>query len=251
MTPRLDDKAILVAGAPGAAVVTIGETAAARGARVVLCAPSGFSVPERQQVYALTGDLADEAAVEALFDAALEQLPTLDALVCLVPVAAVPPLLDLSLQAWNEQVVDPLRIPFFFGRRAVEEFLSTDVPGRIVLVIGWPGPSDDDLEIEESVTEDVLQSALLGFARSVAKEYGRRGVTCNLVVPRRPRVGGQITHPGLDEESSSRAASDWTTLVVESVLFLAGEEASFVNGDVLTVAPSERDRRSHSADRGS
>jgi NAD(P)-dependent dehydrogenase (short-subunit alcohol dehydrogenase family) len=64
--------------------------------------------------------------------------------------------------------------------------------------------------------------ALNALCRSVAKEYGRREITCNVVVVQ-----------DSDEEPNGLAA------VAETVLFFASEEAAFVNGEVIRVAMNE------------
>ena len=62
------------------------------------------------------------------------------------------------------------------------------------------------------------RTALDAFGRSVAKEYGRRGIRCNTVV---------LDPLGLAPASAS---------ALDTILFLLSEDASFVNGDLLQVS---------------
>jgi NAD(P)-dependent dehydrogenase (short-subunit alcohol dehydrogenase family) len=70
--------------------------------------------------------------------------------------------------------------------------------------------------------------ALRSLARSIAKEYGPRALSCNVVLPApdgRARAG----------------AGPALAALAETALFLASPAASFVNGEALVVrAPAAR-----------
>jgi 3-oxoacyl-[acyl-carrier protein] reductase len=83
------------------------------------------------------------------------------------------------------------------------------------------------------------KAGLIGFARSIAREYGSRGITANIVAP------GPI-----DTDMTSTLGDDWRERVATSVpvgrfgtsaevaaavRFLASAEAAFITGAVLPV----------------
>jgi len=88
---------------------------------------------------------------------------------------------------------------FLVSIRAVDEFLAQG-GGRIVTVCSAPRPG---------AIAAAARGALRGLTRTLAKEYGGRGVRANLVLA---ATGDDAVGPAL---------------------FLAGERSSFVNGATI------------------
>jgi hypothetical protein len=74
----------------------------------------------------------------------------------------------------------------------------------------------DDSRINDP--NEMVAAALVSLGRSIAKEAAGRAVACNVVVS---RSGSAST--------SSRAR------IVDAALYLASEDASFVNGELVEV----------------
>ncbi|GAB6898070.1 SDR family oxidoreductase [Kineosporia succinea] len=107
--------------------------------------------------------------------------------------------------------------------------------GRLVYVSSITGLSGAPGQTNYGASK----AGLIGFARSVAKEFGRRHITANVVTP------------GLIRTEMSTAVSEkrWTALVGETVLgragepgevaavvrFLCGDDAGYVTGATLPV----------------
>lgn len=107
--------------------------------------------------------------------------------------------------------------------------------GRIVMVSSVLGLRGNAGQAAYSASK----SALLGLARSLAREYGSRGITVNAVCP------GYI-HTDMTASLSQKArgrlldeipAGRLGTLdeVAAAIRFLVGERASYVNGAVLSI----------------
>jgi NAD(P)-dependent dehydrogenase (short-subunit alcohol dehydrogenase family) len=228
--PRFAGKSFLIAGACSPALRAIGTAMADEGAHVALIGPSGVqfcgstgkgssdcrsAAPDRSaalalQLAAFAGDLTREAEIERLMDRALEELPGLDGAIVVIPAAADEPLAEMDLAAWERIALDPARGCLLICRRAVEEFLAARTQGRIVFVCGWPLD-----QRAPPAPGEVIELALFALARSIAKEYGRRGIASNMVaVDRSPFPVGPVT---------------------EAIEFLASTEASYVNGERLVV----------------
>jgi NAD(P)-dependent dehydrogenase (short-subunit alcohol dehydrogenase family) len=162
----------------------------------------------------------DEPEVDRLFDHAADQLGQIAAVVSVqgAPVSQAAALHELDLGAFRERFEQGLRHAFLCARRALDELLPGG-GGRLVHV----------LQPADAASSMVLGGALSAFVRSVAREYGKRGVACNGVQTRpAPR---ELIEPRAPRLSDLLLAAH--SPLVESALFLASERASFVNGETL------------------
>jgi NAD(P)-dependent dehydrogenase (short-subunit alcohol dehydrogenase family) len=149
----------------------------------------------------------DEDAVERAFSLVADG-PAPLAVVQVVVVPAERDGIDaLTLDAWQRGVTGGLRSAFLVARRAVEELLGGGRGGRIVHLFEVPGAC---------AVADVTRTALLALVRSVAKEYGPKGITCNAVLA------------DLRAEARAREAA-------ELALMLAGPEGAYVTGELLSL----------------
>lgn len=149
----------------------------------------------------------DEDAVERAF-ALVADGPAPLAVVQVVVVPAEREGIEaLTLDAWQRGVTNGLRSAFLVARRSVEEFLGGGRGGRIVHLFDVPGAC---------AVADVTRTALLALVRSVAKEYGPKGITCNAVLA------------DLREESRALAAA-------EVVLMMASPEGAYVTGELVVL----------------
>lgn len=212
----------LLAAQRGATVVCSGRPGGETAAAELLAAASAAGVSDR--LCFVAADPTSPEEVERLFDQALEHFFDLHVLVVAdTGRSALPragPLAETSLAEWDQNLAVYLRGPFLAVQRALQEFLAGGEGGRIVLIIPSSGQGES-----LSAREIVAAAALRSFVRSVAKEYGRRGIACNAVIV--ARLGDR---PQQEEDRSQQGA-----VVAETVLFLASSEASFVNGEVLRV----------------
>jgi 3-oxoacyl-[acyl-carrier protein] reductase len=241
----LTGQGILVSGGTWGVGRSVVIEAVRRGAHVVFCGHAandtlGAEIMAEARAQAGSGqvtfvptNLAVESDVERFFDVALEQLPALHAVIHSAEAAVRhddQPLIELSLADWNATLSTNLREPFWVSRRAVQEFLAIGEGGRIVHIIS----AGDEAP---SASRAASHTALQAFVRSIAKEYGRRGVACNAVAVRNARgkevyAREQLKPDRLGEQQTFRQSA----AIAELVLFLASTDASFVNGEVLCAA---------------
>ena len=205
--------AVLVAGPVAGITDALARAASERGARVVLATPAQRDRVDDDRITPLRAGIRSETDADALIDSVVDLIPAMDTLIAVV---AVEPIGEIHLMAapdWRRQVTDPIRSVFWLVRRTVEEFLAAGVEGRIVLVAGpVPGAVGRN---------EIAEEALRAFTGSFAKEYGRRALSCNLVLTA-PAAGHPI---GPDSEKA----------IIESALFLASRAASFINGEAVVV----------------
>jgi NAD(P)-dependent dehydrogenase (short-subunit alcohol dehydrogenase family) len=172
----------------------------------LFCLAASAQSENAQSENAQSENAQSETEIEELFDAALDVLPALSTVVLCVPGASTleKPLAELALSDWKAGFWTPTRHFFGLARRAVSEFLVGGEGGRLVLVAP-PLPREG-----AGCAESAAQTALFAFARSIAKEYGRRAITCNFV-------------------TAGPEAAD----TAQIALFLASEAAAFVSGETL------------------
>jgi 3-oxoacyl-[acyl-carrier protein] reductase len=212
---------ILLAARRNATVVFTVRPGCEAAAEQVMAAAQAAGVSER--VTFISTDLASEEAVEQLVDAALERLTSLNVLIHNLEPAAVlehRPLLDISLDEWNNVLATDLRLPFMLSRRIVEEFLFSQSPGRIVF-LGYSRGAHGPM----SASYSTARAGLRALVRCITKEFGRREVACNAVFI------------SWDDRRSAEISSG----VTETILFLASRESSFVNGEFLHVDGDPRE----------
>ena len=223
--------------------------AAERGAHVVFCARPGAEemaakviadsgAAGRVLFVAANASIAEE--VDRLFDAAMDFLPALTVVVNNAAIVLNKLLIETSLEEWNEVAAVNLRGPFLVSQRAVEEFILGGDGGRIINVSSIAANGSTG-----QAAYAASKSGLIALTRSVAKEYGKRGILCNAVVP--GYLESDMTNSfsaegrAVREQLSPMRRFGRLAEVVEAVFFLASGEASFVNGDALYVSGTVRD----------
>lgn len=134
-----------------------------------------------------------------------------------------------------ERILDVNVTGSFLCSRAALSGMMRARWGRIVMVSSVLGLRGNAGQAAYSASK----SALLGLSRSLAREYGSRGITVNAVCP------GYI-HTDMTASLSQKArgrlldeipAGRLGTLdeVAAAIRFLVGERASYVNGAVLSI----------------
>ncbi len=143
-------------------------------------------------------------------------------------------LIRMKDEDWHEVLTLNLEAAFLCSREAVRDMAKARW-GRIINVssvvgiIGNPGQAN----------YCASKAGLLGLTKSIAREYGMRGITANAVAPGwietdmtaslKPEIREAMlktvpaARPGLPED------------VASVVAFLASDEASYVNGQTIAV----------------
>jgi NAD(P)-dependent dehydrogenase (short-subunit alcohol dehydrogenase family) len=210
----LAGRVVLVRGA-SALPAAIARAATGQGARVVLSLEDEDHAAD-----------SDDRAI----DAAVTRFSRLDTVIAVVHATRLASLHDLSLDEWERLVVAPLRRVLRLARSAIEEFLAEGTGGRIVLIVDAPPGGD------ARGSNAIVAQALVSLARSIAREYGRREVACNVLLPTGHAAGGTVaaasTRP--DDEHDATSSGD-VVAVIRHALFLASPAASFINGEALVV----------------
>ncbi|MBR2779094.1 MAG: glucose 1-dehydrogenase [Firmicutes bacterium] len=182
---------------------------------------------------AVQADVSDRRQVEAMFQAARDQLGEISLLVSNAGIAGQAQIQDLTEERWKRFFAVNVDGAFHTVQCALPNMLH-EHRGCIITISSMWGLRGASCESAYSATK----AALIGFTRSLANELAPTGIRVNCIAP------GVIDTDMLDElpPGVKDTLADETPLrrlgrtedIAAAVSFLASEEASFITGQVLT-----------------
>ncbi|SFY49514.1 SDR family oxidoreductase [Streptomyces sp. F-1] len=235
--------ALVTGGSRGIGAATSRELAA-RGYRVAVNYVSNRDAAERVveqirgnggEAFAVRADVHDPREAAELLERSLAD-GRLDVLVCNAGARFVPtPLPDLSWEDFQEKVTNELASVYTLTQRALA-VMGAQGGGRIVYVSSAVADGPPTVGMAAHGT---AKAALNTFARFVAYEAGPLGVNVNVVAPGFVRTEASAGQP----LEFQRRLAEHTPLgrvaepedVARAIAALAGADAGFVTGAVVTV----------------
>lgn len=179
-------------------------------------------------------DVRDARAVEQVADEVLDALGEVDAVVSNAGIRRDGMAMSMSDEDWASVLETNLYGAFYLCRAFLPTFLARR-QGRFVFVSSVARHG-----ISGQINYSASKAGLVGLSASLAKEYGRKGITSNVVVP--GFFDTDMTRDGIGEtigEFVTRFSPSGRRGEVEelahAVLFLTSPGASFVNGQALGV----------------
>ncbi|MES2264400.1 MAG: SDR family oxidoreductase [Pseudomonadota bacterium] len=178
-------------------------------------------------------DVADSGAVESVGDDVVADFDNIDAVICNAGMDLPGNLVAMPDEDWFQVLNTNLSGTFYLIRYFLSLFIANKY-GRIVTLssLAKDGSSGQ-------AAYSASKAGLVGLTRTTAKEYGRFGITANVVVPGlidTEIIGDDVKGitPFFKQHAPvGRLGS--TAEVAEAILFLASKESSYVNGAVLNV----------------
>ncbi len=190
---------------------------------------------EGRDVAAYRCDLADSDQIAAVLADVLRTYRHVDALVNCAGIAHVGLFTDMTEDEWDRLFAINVRSAFSVTKAVLPGMISRQA-GAIVNVSSMWGEVGASCEVAYSATK----AALIGMTKALAKEVGPSGVRVNCVAP-----GVIDTDMNAQLTDDDRAAlADETPLgrigaaeeVAKTILYLCGDGASFITGQVLGVS---------------
>ncbi|MFI5411870.1 SDR family NAD(P)-dependent oxidoreductase [Kaistia sp. UC242_56] len=189
--------------------------------------------------FAVVADVADEASLEAAFEAVTERAKTLEILVNSAGTAIRRPAVDLTLADWDTVVNVNMTGTFLASRIAARHMIAAGTKGSIVNVSSIMGFSGGGLY--PNISYQTTKGAIVNMTRALAVEWAPNGIRVNAVAPtyvRTPFIAGLVADPELvariEAMTPLRRLAD-PEEVASAILFLAGPGASMVTGHTLPV----------------
>jgi NAD(P)-dependent dehydrogenase (short-subunit alcohol dehydrogenase family) len=144
----------------------------------------------------LPGDVSDEEAVRGMVEAVMGELGRIDALVNNAGISAILPAEETTLSEWRRVLEVNLTSPFLMSREFGKEMLRAG-GGSIVNISSIAGL----LGIADRAAYNASKHGLIGLTRTLAAEWGGRGVRVNAVCPGwvRTRMGGSAASRSVEE----------------------------------------------------
>lgn len=239
----LHGKVALVTGGTRGIGLSISKALAKAGATVVVSATkqdvcdaiaselhTEFQIPS----LGIAADVSSEDSVINLISKTVEAFGSLDILVNNAGITKDNLLLRMNAKDWD-QVLRTNLDSVFYSTKAVLRPMLKKKSGRIINissvvgVIGNPGQAN----------YAASKAGMIGFSKSIAKEVGAKGITCNVVAP--GFIQTDMIHSLPEQYLSSiietvplkrlGTSDDVSSLVV----FLASDHASYITGQVIAV----------------
>ncbi len=238
----LTDKVALVTGASRGLGKAIALALAAEGASIAAIARSEEALKETLEAIRAAGgtaepfalDVSDSAAVDATVEKIIDRFQHIDVLVNNAGVTRDGLLMRMKSEDWDTVLNTNLKGAFNLTK-PVGRLMVKQRAGRIInisSVIGLMGNAGQ-------ANYAASKAGLIGFSKSVAREFASRGITCNVVCPgfietdMTKDLSEDLRKGLLDNIPLQRLGQPEDVAGV--VAFLCSPAASYMTGQILTV----------------
>ena len=244
---KLHHKSIVVTGASSGMGKAIVELFAREGANIIAVArrkdrldalvESLQNAPGK--VVPFAGDISVQETMEAAIDLAVKEFGRLDVLVNNAGVIDdMSPIGDVV----NEKIEQVFRVnvygPMYSMRKAVQVFLKQGDGGNIINVASLGA-----MRTVAGAVYNASKAALVSLSKNTAFMYLPNGIRCNVIAPGgiQTEISNSMGMPNMagygrvKNVLAAAPAPGTAEQIASAALFLASDDSSYVNGDVLVV----------------
>lgn len=242
----ITDRHVLITGSGRGLGATLAEAFSLAGARLTIADINGQLaqatcdriIAQGGQAIALTCDITDQQQVEGLFAAAHTAFGGLDILInnagINIPKAAE----DLQADEWNRIIATNLTGTFLCCQAAAATMLPQG-HGAIINICSIHGHVGS--YVHQAVAYNASKAGIINMTRSLALEWGSRGVRVNGISPGPLATELMVTRLAnqayvdrmLDRMAIKRIGTPED--IVGAALFLASPAAAWITGQILAV----------------
>jgi NAD(P)-dependent dehydrogenase (short-subunit alcohol dehydrogenase family) len=200
-----------------------------------LLAQAVAEIGRPKDTLALTCDLGDPGEITAAFAALAARFGRLDALVNNAGTAVFKPLLETTLEEWNRVMAVNLTGPFL-ASQAAAALMADGGGGAIVNITSISGLRASTLRVAYGTSK----AALAHLTKQQAAELASLGIRVNAVAP------GPVDTAMAKAVHSPEIRADYRDAIplarygleeelAQAIVFLCGDKASYITGQVLAV----------------
>ena len=239
----LENKVILVTGGTRGIGLEIAETCAKEGAVVIICGRNlettqktalDISKKYNTDVFGLNCDVSSASDCTNLIKIILEKYKKIDCLVNNAGITADNLLLRMSEADWNNVIQTNLNSVFFMTK-AVSRSMIKNKSGKIINITSVVGIKGNPGQANYAAAK----AGIIGFTKTIAKELGSRGITCNAIAP------GYIKTELIDSVQKDYIDNIIANIplqrlgfkeeIANIVSFLISDKSNYITGQVLSV----------------
>ncbi|MFJ2369974.1 beta-ketoacyl-ACP reductase [Microbacterium sp. NPDC087665] len=224
-------RVVLVTGGSRGIGRAIAERFVREGYRVAVTARSGEG-PEG--TLTVRADVTDAASIDSAFTEVEQQLGPVEVVVANAGITKDTLLLRMSEDDFDSVIATNLGGTFRVVKRASKGMLRARF-GRVILISSVVGLYGSAGQINYSASK----SGLVGFARSLTRELGARGITANVVAPGfiETDMTAELPEETQKQYKSNIPAGRFASAdeVAGVVTWLAGDDAAYISGAVIPV----------------
>src|SRR5690554_3743804 len=226
-TPRT----VLITGGNRGIGRAMAEQFVAAGHRVAVTARSGEG-PEG--TLTVRADVTDPSSIDAAFTEVENALGPIEVVVANAGITRDTLLLRMSEEDFTEVIDTNLTGTFRVVKRAAKGLLKGRF-GRVILISSVVGLYGSPGQINYSSSK----AALVGFARSLTRELGSRGITANVIAPGFIETDMTAELPETQQkkylDSIPAGRFGQVAEIAGAVAWLASDEAGYISGAVIPV----------------
>ncbi len=244
---RLDGKVAIVTGSANGIGAATAYRLAQEGAAVVVADIDADGAAARAAAIVAAGDtaigvgvdIADESSVHRLVATTVSAFGAIDVLHNNASAMNLTPsdvdVLGLDLDTWDGTIRTNLRGTMLCCKAAIPHILERG-GGSVVNTSSGQALLGDTGQTAYAAAK----AAVIALSRSIATQYGRRGLRCNAICPGliltdrlRQKLDGPATERLLRHQLVSRAGQPED--IANLVCFLISDEGSFITGQAISI----------------
>ncbi len=234
-------RTVIVTGSTRGLGKAIAEKFAMSGANVIINGTSKTVFKTEEEflqkgycVKAVEGDISIPEKAQELIDTAVNTYGTVDVLVNNAGVIRDKLMMKMSVEDWDTVMNINLK-GAFLCTKALTKLMMKKRQGCIINITSVVGVMGNAGQANYAASK----AGMIGFTKSVAKELGAWGITCNAVAPgfidtdMSEQLSDDIKERYLAVIPLKRAGTPFE--VADTVCFLASEKARYITGQVIHI----------------